>query len=126
MSQRNRVLALAAALAAFAGPAQVRACLSRSRSSHDFEVPWAMAFLPDGRLLVTEQNGALKLYTPGGASVAIRGVPAVSYGGQGGLSDVVLHPDFASNGLVYLSYAEAGEGEHARRRRRSRQARTRR
>jgi aldose sugar dehydrogenase len=77
----------------------------------DFEVPWAMAFLPDGRLLVTEQRGSLKLYTPGGSSVAIRGVPEVSYGGQGGLSDVVLHPDFARNALVYLSYAESGEGD---------------
>jgi glucose/arabinose dehydrogenase len=77
----------------------------------DFDVPWAMAFLPDGRLLVTEQHGSLKLYTPGGSSVAIRGVPEVSYGGQGGLSDVVLHPDFARNSLVYLSYAEAGEGD---------------
>ena len=77
----------------------------------DFDIPWAMAFLPDGRLLVTEQRGALKLYTPGGSKVAIRGVPEVSWFGQGGLGDVVLHPDYASNGLVYLSYAEAGEGE---------------
>jgi glucose/arabinose dehydrogenase len=77
----------------------------------NFDVPWALAFLPDGRLLVTEQRGAVKLYTPGGSSAAIRGVPEVSYGGQGGLSDVVLHPDFARNGLVYLSYAEAGDGD---------------
>ena len=77
----------------------------------DFDIPWAMAFLPDGRLLVTEQRGALKLYTPGGSKVDIRGVPQVSWFGQGGLGDVVLHPDYASNGLVYLSYAEAGEGE---------------
>jgi len=77
----------------------------------DFDIPWAMAFLPDGRLLVTEQRGALKLYTPGGSKVDIRGVPQVSWFGQGGLGDVVLHPDYANNGLVYLSYAEAGEGE---------------
>lgn len=77
----------------------------------DFDIPWAIAFLPDGRLLVTEQRGMLKLYTPGGANVDVRGVPQVSYFGQGGLSDVVLHPNFAQNGLVYLSYAEAGEGE---------------
>jgi glucose/arabinose dehydrogenase len=111
MSQRNRVLALVAALAACAGPAAGQSLPFTVTELHDFEVPWAMAFLPDGRVLVTEQKGALQLYTPGGASVAIRGVPAVSYGGQGGFSDVVLHPEFASNGLVYVSYAEAGEGE---------------
>src|SRR5690349_7973410 len=77
----------------------------------DFDIPWAIAFLPDGRMLVTEQRGMLKLVTPAGASVDIRGVPQVSYFGQGGLSDVVLHPNFAQNGLLYLSYAEAGEGE---------------
>ena len=77
----------------------------------DFDIPWAIAFLPDGRMLVTEQRGMLKLYTPGGTSVDVRGVPQVSWFGQGGLGDVVLHPDFARNGLVYLSYAEAGEGE---------------
>ena len=69
-----------------------------------------MAFLPDGRLLVTEKRGALKLYSIGAAqSVDVTGVPAVEYAGQGGLGDVALHPDFASNGLVYLSYAESGE-----------------
>jgi glucose/arabinose dehydrogenase len=77
----------------------------------DFSVPWAMAFLPDGRLLVTEQRGALKIYKQGGAIGEVTGVPTVSYGGQGGLSEVVLHPKFAENGWVYLSYAEAGEGE---------------
>lgn len=77
----------------------------------NFDVPWAMAFLPDGRLLVTEQRGALKLYSTGGAITQISGVPEVSYGGQGGFSEVVLHPNFAANGLVYLSYAEAGDGD---------------
>jgi aldose sugar dehydrogenase len=76
----------------------------------DFDMPWAMAFLPEGRVLVTEQRGALKLYAPDGGIADIRGVPEVSYGGQGGLGDVVLHPAFAENRLVYLSYAEAGEG----------------
>jgi len=75
-----------------------------------FDEPWAMTFLNDGQLLVTEKKGALRLYAIGGATGDISGVPRVAYGGQGGLGDVVLHPDFASNGLVYLSYAEAGEG----------------
>ncbi|HZF97471.1 MAG TPA: PQQ-dependent sugar dehydrogenase [Pseudoxanthomonas sp.] len=79
-----------------------------------FNEPWAMTFLPDGRLLVSEKKGALKLVTldPAGAAAQTRdvsGVPDVDYGGQGGLGDVVLHPDFASNGRVYLSFAEAGE-----------------
>lgn len=76
-----------------------------------FDEPWAMAFLPDGRALVTQKKGQLKLVTISGAtatSVDVTGVPAVAYGGQGGLGDVVLHPQFASNRLVYLSHAEAG------------------
>jgi glucose/arabinose dehydrogenase len=76
-----------------------------------FDEPWAMAFLPDGRLLVTEKRGALKLVQPGGTAGDVRGVPAVDYGGQGGFGDVALHPRFAENGLVYLSYAEAGDGD---------------
>jgi glucose/arabinose dehydrogenase len=76
-----------------------------------FQSPWALAFLPDGRLLVTEKRGALKLVQPGGAIGDITGVPKVDFGGQGGLGDVALHPQFADNGLVYLSYAEAGEGD---------------
>jgi glucose/arabinose dehydrogenase len=76
-----------------------------------FDEPWAMAFLPDGRLLVTEKRGVLELYAIGGQAQAIRGVPGIAYGGQGGLGDVALHPDFAKNRLVYLSYAEAGPGD---------------
>ena len=75
-----------------------------------FREPWAMAFLPENRLLVTERRGTLKLHSfATGQSVDVSGVPSVEYGGQGGLGDVVLHPGFASNGLVYLSYAERGE-----------------
>ena len=76
-----------------------------------FDEPWAMSFLPDGRLLVTERAGTLKLLGTDGKVGEVSGVPAVDYGGQGGLGDVVPHPDFADNGLVYLSYAEAGEGD---------------
>jgi glucose/arabinose dehydrogenase len=72
--------------------------------------PWAMAFLADGRALVTERRGALKVVALDGSgkTADVTGAPAVSYGGQGGLGDVVLHPKFADNGLVYLSYAESG------------------
>jgi glucose/arabinose dehydrogenase len=76
----------------------------------DLDNPWAMAVLPDGRLLVTEKVGNLLLIDGDGAIRTVGGVPDVAFGGQGGLGDVVLHPDFASNQLVYLSFAEAGEG----------------
>lgn len=74
-----------------------------------FNEPWAMTFLPDGRLLVTEKKGALKLHKLGGATGDITGVPAVVYAGQGGLGDVIVHPKFAANQFVYISYAEAGD-----------------
>ena len=77
----------------------------------DLEQPWAMTFLPDGRLLVSEKQGALKVVdVSSGKTGDVGGVPEVDYGGQGGFGDVVLHPKFADNGLVYLSYAEAGDG----------------
>ncbi|MEM7280699.1 MAG: PQQ-dependent sugar dehydrogenase [Pseudomonadota bacterium] len=73
--------------------------------------PWAMTFLPDGRLLVTEKTGQLRLVTQeGDVSEPIKGIPEVAYGGQGGLGDVVLAPDFEQSGLIYISYAEAGSG----------------
>ena len=70
--------------------------------------PWAMAFLPDGRLLVTERNsGSLKLlYKDGSFSSAIEGVPQVYAQGQGGLLDISLDPEFETNRLVYLTYAQ--------------------
>jgi len=76
-----------------------------------FKEPWAMAFLPDGHLLVTEKSGQLLLHDARDRrNSRVSGVPAVVYGGQGGLGDIVLHPDFERNKLIYLSYAEAGEG----------------
>ena len=77
-----------------------------------FSQPWAMTFLPDGRLLVTEKPGRLRLLNLATHQVGdIGGVPAVAYGGQGGLGDVVLHPQYASNHWVYLSYVEAGAND---------------
>ena len=72
-----------------------------------FDEPWAMAFLPDGRMLVTEKKGRLVIVEQAGEQVAVNGVPDVGYGGQGGLGDVVLHPDYASNGMIYLSFVES-------------------
>ena len=76
-----------------------------------FDQPWALTFVPDGRILVTEKKGTLMLLAQDGRAFGgVRGMPDVDYGGQGGLGDVVLHPDFENNGFVYLSYAEAGVG----------------
>jgi len=73
--------------------------------------PWAMTFLPDGRLLVTERPGQVLIVTQNGEqSAPLSGVPDVDYGGQGGLGDIILHPQFVENNVVYLSYAEAGDG----------------
>ncbi len=75
------------------------------------EHPWGLAFLPDGRMLVTERPGRLRIVSPDGTiSEAVANVPDVFARGQGGLLDVALDPDFAGNRRIYLSYAEAGEG----------------
>jgi glucose/arabinose dehydrogenase len=75
------------------------------------ENPWGLAFLPDGRLLVTERPGRLRIVDAAGRlSPPLAGVPAVQVGGQGGLLDVALDPRFGDNRLVYLSYAEPGQG----------------
>ena len=76
------------------------------------EHPWSLAFLPDGRMLVTERPGRLRYVTmKGEVSEPIAGVPAVHAAGQGGLLDVVLDPDFSANSTIYLSYAEPGDGD---------------
>lgn len=76
------------------------------------EHPWSLAFLPDGRMLVTERPGRLRYVDAKGAlSEPISGVPGVHAQRQGGLLDVVLDPDFAANSTIYLSYAETGDGE---------------
>jgi glucose/arabinose dehydrogenase len=78
------------------------------------EHPWALAFLPDGRMLVTERPGRVRLLEPDGRlSEPLAGVPRVQASGQGGLLDVALDPRFAENRLVYLAYAEPGEGRTA-------------
>ena len=74
--------------------------------------PWGLAFLPDGRMLVTERAGRLRLVDRDGklAPTAVTGLPKIEEYGQGGLLDVALHPRFAANALVYLSFAEQGDG----------------
>jgi glucose/arabinose dehydrogenase len=83
------------------------------RAVAQFHEPWAMAFIPGtSQALVTEKSGKLKLLSSETGQVAdVKGVPAVAYGGQGGLGDVALHPDFANNRYVYLSWVEPGPGD---------------
>ncbi|MGE5722811.1 MAG: PQQ-dependent sugar dehydrogenase [Sphingomonadales bacterium] len=71
------------------------------------EEPWALAYLPDGRLLVTEKPGRLRIFGNGRLSDPVGGVPAVAYLGQGGLLGVAVDPAFDRNHLIYLAYAEA-------------------
>lgn len=79
--------------------------------AEDLDHPWGMAFLPDGGMLVTERDGRLRLITADGKlqEKPVRGIPKVVGRGQGGLLDVALHPDFANNRWVYLSYSGRGK-----------------
>ena len=79
------------------------------------EHPWGLAFLPDGRMLVTERPGRLRVIGRDGKLDAqpVSGLPRVAAHGQGGLMDVAIHPRFADNNLVYLSYAARGDGGYS-------------
>ena len=79
-----------------------------------FDQPWAMTFLPNGLLLGTEKEGRIRFVDFGPSTPrlgTVTGVPEVDEGGQGGLGEVVAHPDFARNNLLYISYAEAGPND---------------
>jgi aldose sugar dehydrogenase len=92
-------------------PAAVRADVRTAVVARGLVNPWGLAFLPDGRMLVTERPGRMRIVDADGRpGKPLAGLPPVDSGGQGGLLDVVLDPDFARNHLVYWSYAEPGEG----------------
>ncbi len=119
MPSPKHALSLAVAFSLVAGAAYAQTASTAMTQGHTFtttevakfNAPWAMTFLPDGRLLVTEMAGALRLYDPASKKTGtITGTPDTKRISQGGLGDVVLHPQFASNGMVYLSYVETGEG----------------
>src|SRR5580704_5409655 len=74
-----------------------------------FDLPWRIAFLPDGRMLVTEKVGRVVLVTPQGAKTELGGVPPVYYQGQNGMLGVFLSPHYATDHNVYLTYVEPGE-----------------
>ena len=115
---RTRVVLTAAlGLAASAAVAQERFVSSQTGRikvetvTNKLDHPWGLAFLPDGRMLVTERPGRLRIVTRDGKiSQPLTGMPKVYASGQGGLLDVALDQDFASNRLVYLSYSEPGPG----------------
>jgi glucose/arabinose dehydrogenase len=91
-------------------PASLNGIVRVETLAGGLEHPWALTFLPDGRMLVTERPGRVRIVDErGGLSEPLGGVPSVLARGQGGLLDVKLDPRFADNGLVYLSYAEPGE-----------------
>src|SRR3954463_9101056 len=75
-----------------------------------FNLPWRIAFLPDGRMLVTEKPGAVWLVTQEGAKTPVTNVPAVLHQGQGGLLGIFTSPRYATDHNVYLTYSEPGEG----------------
>jgi glucose/arabinose dehydrogenase len=112
-----RVLAVFAAVITFAAESGAQTFHSREHAFRavkvveGFEHPWSLAFLPDGRILVTERPGRLRIVRDGRLEPRpVSGLPPIVARGQGGLLDVVLHPAFAENGLVYLSYAGPGPG----------------
>ena len=75
-----------------------------------FKLPWRIAFLPDGRMLITEKVGPMWLVTQQGAKTPVANVPAVLYHDQGGMLGVFLSPQYATDHFVYLTYAEPGDG----------------
>ncbi|HVF63008.1 MAG TPA: PQQ-dependent sugar dehydrogenase [Casimicrobiaceae bacterium] len=92
-------------------PAAIDAPIHATRIASGLEHPWGLAFLPDGRMLVTEKPGRLRIVERDGKIGApLTGVPSVASGGQGGLLDVALSPRFASDRLVYLAFSEPGDG----------------
>lgn len=79
--------------------------------STNLTAPWGMAFLPNGDILITEKAGQLKIFRDGEfLPEPVKGLPEIKAMGQGGLLDVELHPEYESNGWVYLSYSDPGEG----------------
>ncbi|MGZ8203844.1 MAG: PQQ-dependent sugar dehydrogenase, partial [Burkholderiales bacterium] len=101
-------------------PAERRAQRSEN---HDFAVqtlvsglqhPWSIAWLPDGRMLVTERAGRLRIVSADFKldRNPVEGLPRIVVGDQGGLFDVALHPDYRANGWIYISYSGPGDGGH--------------
>jgi aldose sugar dehydrogenase len=125
MNWLNRSVAAVVVVIAVAGVAHAQSTEVLKTATGDVKIerlatlesPWGMVFLPDGRLLITEKPGRLRIWSNGKLSEPIAGVPKTAYrafeGEQGGLLDVEVDPDFARNQLIYLSYSEAAETQSA-------------
>lgn len=105
----SALIALATTAVAFTTEGSAGSTLTATKIAQ-FDRPWAMSFISNSELLVTTRPGKLFLVTTDGTRRAVRGVPRVVVGGQGGMGDVVPHPDFAKNGLIYLSFVESRDG----------------
>jgi len=112
MNATRRLAALLLACGAALSAAAAAPPPAASTFASGLKQPWGMAFLPDGRVLVTQKAGELVIVSADGKNVGapVGGVPAVNSAGQGGLLDVAIDPDFATEPWVYLSYAEPGNG----------------
>ena len=107
------------ALAAGGASAQVNEGEQKPEPSLPFNVeqittldlPWKIAFLPDGRMLITEKIGGMQLVTQKGEKTPVKNVPAVLWRGQGGMLGVYLSPHYAKDHFVYLTYSEPGDGK---------------
>jgi glucose/arabinose dehydrogenase len=112
------IAGLVLAMTASSAPAQINAGEQKPESSLPFNVvqvttlnlPWKIAFLPDGRMLITEKVGGMELVTQQGAKTPVTNVPAVLHRGQGGMLGVFLSPHYAKDHNVYLTYSEPGDG----------------
>lgn len=111
MKKIKKITALLLALTAFTSSAKVDIKVTELASG--LERPWAVAYLGQNSLLITERNGQLRWFNKGKLSKPIDGLPKVFNAGQGGLLDVKPHPDFASNSLVYFTYAKGTSDKNA-------------
>src|SRR5688572_20645382 len=123
MTRSTRAALFAAALVLFAASSATAQSQVYGSAHHSFRVvnvaeglehPWSIGFLPDGDILVTERPGRLRIIRDGRLLAApVEGVPPVFAVGQGGLLDVVAHPNFDSNRLVYITYSKPLGGEES-------------
>ena len=115
--RRLAIAALSLALVPTGAAAQVNAGEIKPEASlpftmtqvATFNLPWRIAFLPDGRMLITEKAGPVWLVTQEGAKTPVANVPAVLYQGQGGMLGVFVSPHYATDHYVYLTYSEPGD-----------------